>query len=60
MRFSDDATSDAEMQTEDLTMILASMRHRIRALGGTVKIVRTEAGATVLTVSMPLPEIACH
>jgi signal transduction histidine kinase len=60
MRFSDDGTPNAEMQTEDLTMTLASMRHRIRALGGTVEIVRTEAGATVLTVSVPLPEIACH
>jgi signal transduction histidine kinase len=55
MRFSDDGTPNPEMQTEDPTMILASMRHRIRALSGTVEIFRTEAGTTVLTASMPLP-----
>jgi signal transduction histidine kinase len=37
-------------------MILASMQHRIRALGGNVEISKNEADATVLTVSMPLPE----
>jgi signal transduction histidine kinase len=56
MRFSDDGTPNAEVQPEDPAMILASMRHRIRAVGGTVEIVRTEAGATVLSVSMPLPK----
>jgi signal transduction histidine kinase len=57
MKFSDDGTSNADMQTADTAMILASMRHRIRTLGGNVQIFRTEAGATVLTVAMPLPNI---
>jgi signal transduction histidine kinase len=57
MSFSDDGVANAETQTEDPAMILASMRHRIRALGGTVAISRTDAGATVLTVSTPLPEV---
>jgi signal transduction histidine kinase len=57
MRFSDDGAPNAETQTEDPAMILASMRHRIRMLGGSVQITRTEAGATVLTVSMPLSEV---
>lgn len=56
MRFSDDGVPNAESQTVD-PMILASMRHRIRVLGGTVQISSTDAGATVLTASMPLPEI---
>lgn len=57
MRFSDDGAPNAELQTENPAMILASMRHRIRALGGNVQILSSERGATVLTVSMPLPEI---
>jgi signal transduction histidine kinase len=57
MSFSDDGVPDAEKQTEDPAMIMASMRHRIRVLGGTVQISRTDAGATVLTVAMPLPEV---
>jgi signal transduction histidine kinase len=56
-RFSDDGAPNAETQTEDPAMILASMRHRIRVLSGSVRIIRTEAGATVLTVSMPLSEV---
>jgi signal transduction histidine kinase len=55
MSFSDDGVPDPETQTE--AMILASMRHRIRVLRGTVQISRTDAGATVLTVAMPLPEV---
>jgi signal transduction histidine kinase len=58
MTFSDDGAPNAETQTEDPAMILASMRHRIRMLGGGVQITRTEAGATILTVSMPLSEVA--
>jgi signal transduction histidine kinase len=54
MRFSDDGVP-TETQTDP--MILASMRHRIRVLGGTVEISRTDAGTTVLSVSMPLPEV---
>ena len=57
MSFSDDGVPHAETQTEDQAMILASMRHRIRVLGGNVQISRTKAGATVLTVSIPLPEV---
>jgi signal transduction histidine kinase len=59
MRFSDDGVPSAETQTEDSAMILASMRHRVSMLGGKVHISRTEAGATVLTVSMPWPEAVC-
>jgi signal transduction histidine kinase len=56
MRFSDDGAPGAEAQTrDDPAMLLASMRHRIRMLGGSVQISCTEAGATVLLVSMPLP-----
>jgi signal transduction histidine kinase len=57
MKFSDDGSPNADTQTADPAMILASMRHRIRTLGGNVQLFRTEAGATVLTVSMPLPNI---
>jgi signal transduction histidine kinase len=57
MRFSDDGTAGAETQTTDPAMILASLKHRIRSLGGEVQQLRTEAGATVLTVSMPLSNI---
>jgi signal transduction histidine kinase len=56
MRFSDDGVPNAETQTEDPAMILASMRHRIHGLGGNLEISRSEAGATVLIASMPLPE----
>jgi len=56
MRFSDDGTPNTEKQTEDPAMVLASMRHRIRVFDGTVRIYRNEAGATVLTARMPLPE----
>jgi signal transduction histidine kinase len=57
MRFSDDGTPNAETRTEDPALILASMRHRVRMLGGSVQITRTEAGATVLTALMPLSEV---
>jgi signal transduction histidine kinase len=56
MRFSDDGAPTAETQKVD-PMILASMRHRIRVLGGTVQVSRTDAGATILTVAMPLAEV---
>jgi two-component system, NarL family, sensor histidine kinase UhpB len=56
MRFSDDGTFNAAEQTDDAAMILASMRHRIRAVGGLVHLARTEAGATVLTTSMPFSD----
>jgi signal transduction histidine kinase len=54
MRFSDDGSPSAETQTADSAMILASMQHRIRSLGGSVQQLRTEAGTAVLTVSKPL------
>ncbi|MEO7206745.1 MAG: histidine kinase [Steroidobacteraceae bacterium] len=54
MRFSDDGTPGAEEQSDDPAMLLASMRHRIRVLGGKVEISNSEAGATALTVWMPL------
>jgi signal transduction histidine kinase len=57
MRFSDDGAPNVETQSEDPAMILASMRHRIRMLGGNVQIFGAETGATVLIVSMPLPGI---
>jgi signal transduction histidine kinase len=57
MRFSDDGVPSAEMRTEDPAMILASIRHRIRMLGGSLQFFSDEAGATVLTVSMPLSNI---
>ena len=57
MSLSDDGVPNAEAQTEDTAMILASMRHRIRVLGGTVQISRSDAGATILTLSMPLQEV---
>jgi signal transduction histidine kinase len=59
MRFSDDGVPNAETQTEDPAMILASIRHRIRTMGGNVQLLSAEAGATVLTVSMPLSNIVC-
>ena len=57
MKFSDDGAPNAETQTADPAMILASIRYRIRTLGGNVQISRTEASSTVLTVSMPLREV---
>src|ERR1700689_4977113 len=57
MRFSDDGVPNAETQTADPDMILGSMRHRIRALGGNLQLMRAGAGTTVLIVSMPLPNI---
>jgi signal transduction histidine kinase len=58
MKFSDDGAPNAETQTADPAMILASIRYRIRALGGNVHTSRTEASSTVLIVSMPLREVA--
>jgi signal transduction histidine kinase len=54
MRFSDDGTPDIERQLNNPAMLLASMRHRIRVLGGNVEPSNGEAGATALTVWMPL------
>jgi signal transduction histidine kinase len=60
MRFSDDGVPNAETQTADPAMILGSMRHRIRALGGNLQLLRAGAGTTVLIVSMPLPNIVSN
>src|SRR3984957_2571684 len=57
MRFSDDGAPNAETQIADPAMILSSMRHRIRALGGHLQLLRAGAGTTVLIVSIPLPNI---
>ncbi len=57
MSFSDDGVPNVVTQTADPAMILASIRHRIRVLRGDVQVSRTKAGTTVLTVSMPLPEV---
>ena len=54
MKFSVDGTPDAERRPEDPAMVLASMRHRIRVLGGKVEISTNAAGAAALTVWMPL------
>jgi signal transduction histidine kinase len=54
MRFSDDGTPDAEKRSEAPAMVLASMRHRIRVLGGKIEISTNKVGATALTVWMPL------
>ena len=54
MRFSDGGMPDADKRSEDPAMLLASMRHRIRVLGGRVEVSDDEAGASALTVWMPL------
>jgi signal transduction histidine kinase len=54
MKFSDDGAADTERQPDDRAMLLASMRHRIRVFGGKVEISNNEAGATALTVWMPM------
>jgi signal transduction histidine kinase len=51
MRFSDDGISNAERHSEDPAMIMASMRQRIRVLGGSIKTSENQANAT--TVWMP-------
>jgi protein-histidine pros-kinase len=53
MRFSDDGKTNVENQSEYPVMILASMRHRIRVLGGRIEISETGANATATTVWMP-------
>lgn len=56
LRFTDDGlpvmADGIEFGTSD---ILASMRHRMRVLGGTFSLVHTPGGATVLTASIPFP-----
>ena len=52
MTFSDDGISNAVKDSEDLAMIMASMRHRIRALGGKIEISDSQANA--MTVWIPI------
>jgi len=59
MRFSDDGTPNAERQSHDSAMILASMRHRIAILGGRIEISESEADARAMTVWMPLRREIC-
>jgi signal transduction histidine kinase len=56
MSVSDDGTPMIESDGHEVgaSTALASMRHRLRALGGKVDIRRNEAGGSVLTASMPL------
>ncbi len=56
LQFTDDGlpvmTDGIELGTTD---VLASMRHRMRVLGGTFTLVHTPGGSTVLTASIPFP-----
>jgi signal transduction histidine kinase len=54
MRFSDDGTPNTEKLSEDPAIVLASMRHRIRVLGGKIDISNNEADAGALTAWIPL------
>jgi signal transduction histidine kinase len=57
MRFTDDGIPDTVGGLEvGAASAMTSMKHRIRALGGTVELKRTEAGGSVLTAYLPLPE----
>lgn len=58
MRFSDDGTPNAEVESAIPGMLLASMRHRIHILSGKIEVSSSEAGATALTVWMPLTRAA--
>lgn len=55
LKFSDDGTPVMLAGKETGAAIaLASMRHRIRSVGGTVDMIRPACGGTVLTAVMPL------
>lgn len=57
MRFTDDGIPHMVGGLEvGAASAVTSMKHRIRALGGTVELLRTEAGVTVLKAYMPLPK----
>ena len=58
MQFSDDGAPDTAKPPDGRAMLLASMRHRIRIFGGKVEILNNEAGATALTVWMPLRRVS--
>jgi signal transduction histidine kinase len=56
MSVSDDGTPImvSDGQEAGSSTALASMRHRLRVLGGEVDMSRNDSGGTVLTASMPL------
>ena len=56
MSVTDDGTPVSDGQEAGASTALASMRHRLRVLGGEVDLRRNEAGGSVLTASMPLGE----
>jgi signal transduction histidine kinase len=56
MRLSDDGIPHMLDGKEiGASMALASMRYKMRVLGGTVEIERTPQGGTLLTAEMPIP-----
>lgn len=57
MRFTDDGTPElVDGREGGAASSITSMKHRIRALGGTVDLLPREDGGTVLTAHLPLPE----
>ena len=55
MRFTDDGVTTApDGKGSDTAITMSSMRHRIRILGGTVNVMKTAKGETILTAQMPL------
>jgi signal transduction histidine kinase len=58
MRFTDDGIPHlVDGQEVGAVSALTSMKHRIRALGGTVELRRNNSGGSELTACMPLPEL---
>jgi signal transduction histidine kinase len=56
MRFTDDGIPNVVGGLEvGAASAMTSMKHRIRALGGTVELLRTDAPGTALKAHMPLP-----
>jgi signal transduction histidine kinase len=56
MRFTDDGVATSpDGKGSEAAITMSSMRHRIRALGGTVNVKKTAKGETILTAQMPLP-----
>jgi len=57
MRFTDDGVPNMVGGLEvGAANAMTSMKHRIRALGGTVELLRTGAAGTILEAYMPLPK----
>jgi signal transduction histidine kinase len=58
MRFTDDGIPHlVDGQEVGALSALTSMKHRIRALGGTVELRRTDSGGSELTACMPMSEL---